>query len=91
MGERSPPDRTPTKGKSTMQRPRLALLAAVITVIAGLALGAGMSEADTSIANTASKLLLTVGAVSLIAALAVILIGHLRTRRSGHQAEGRAR
>lgn len=66
-----------------MRRSRIALIAAVITVISGLALGAGKSEADTSIANTASKVLLTIGAVSLFAAAAVIIIGNLRARRGG--------
>ncbi len=74
-----------------MRRSRIALIAAVITVISGLALGAGKTEADTSIANTAGKVLLTIGAVSLFAAAAVIIIGNLRARRGGRRAVGRAR
>lgn len=74
-------DRTPNlESESTMQRLRVALLVSVIVVVAGLALGAGKSETDTSIANAASKILLTLGAVSFIAALIVIAIRRRRTR-----------
>lgn len=66
-----------------MNRTRFApLVASAVIFVAGLALGAGKTEADTSAANTASKILLTVGLLGFVIALIVLVVSYLRTRRA---------
>ena len=66
-----------------MTRNRFApLVASVVLFAAGLALGAGKTEDDTSAANTASKILLTVGLVAFVVALIVLAVSYLRSRRT---------
>ncbi len=66
-----------------MNRTRFAPLVAFAMIsVAGLALGAGKTEADTSAANTASKILLTVGLLGFVIALLVLGVSYLRTRRA---------
>lgn len=66
-----------------MNRTRFAPLAASIVLFAaGLALGAGKTEDDTSAANTVSKILLTVGMLAFVVALIVLAVAHLRSRRT---------
>ena len=66
-----------------MNRSRFApLIASVVIFAAGLALGAGKTEDDTSAANTASKILLTVGLVAIVVALIVLAVSYLRSRRT---------
>jgi hypothetical protein len=80
--ERSTPDRVDIESGFVMRRSHLAFIAAIVVLVAGLALGAGKSEADTSIANSASKILLTLGTVGLVAAAIVVAIGWRRARRA---------
>jgi hypothetical protein len=66
-----------------MNRTRFApLVASVLIFVAGLALGAGKTEGDTSAANTASKILLTVGLLGFVIALIALGVSYLRTRRA---------
>lgn len=58
------------------------LLVSFVLFGLGLALGAGKSEADTSAANTASKVLLTVGMVGIVVSLALLAIGYVCSRRT---------
>ena len=72
-----------TKVTSTMNRTRFVpLVASAVIFVAGLALGAGKTEADTSAANTASKILLTAGFLGFVIALIVLAVSYLRTRRT---------
>ena len=65
-----------------MNRHRFApLIASVVIFAVGLALGAGKAEDDTSAANTASKILLTVGLLAFVVALIVLAVSYLRSRR----------
>lgn len=66
-----------------MNRTRFApLVASAVLFAAGLVLGAGKTEQDTSAANTASKILLTVGFLGFVVALIVLAVTFLRTRRT---------
>lgn len=66
-----------------MHRNRFApLIASLVIFAAGLALGAGKAEGDTSAANTASKILLTVGLLAFVVALIVLAVTYLRSRRA---------
>ena len=66
-----------------MNRSRFApLVASVVVFAAGLALGAGKTEDDTSAANTASKILLTLGLLAFVVALVVLAVSYLRSRRT---------
>lgn len=66
-----------------MNRNRFApLIASVVVFAVGLALGAGKTEDDTSAANTASKILLTVGLLAFVVALIVLFVSHVRSRRA---------
>lgn len=58
------------------------LVVSFVLFALGLALGAGKSETDTSAANAASKILLTVGMVGVVVSLALLAIGHARSRRT---------
>jgi len=58
------------------------IITSAILFAAGLVLGAGKSSEDTSAANTASKLLLTVGLLALLVTTALEIIGRLRARRA---------
>ena len=52
-------------------------------LITGLLLGAGRDSDDTSMLNTASKVLLTVGLLALIASLVAEAVRRRRSRPSG--------
>ncbi len=66
-----------------MNRIRFAPVAiSAIVFVTGLALGAGKTENDTSAANTASKILLTLGLVAFVVALVVLAIGYRRSRQT---------
>lgn len=56
--------------------------------VLGLALGAGKSEADTSTANSASKVLLTVGMVGIVVSLVLLAVGYVRSRRTLSPSDG---
>jgi hypothetical protein len=60
-----------------------------VLFIAGLGLGAGKSEADTSAANTASKFLLAIGLLALVITTVLELVSRRRAHRavSGHARE----
>jgi hypothetical protein len=60
-----------------------------VLFVAGLPLGAGKSSEDTSAANTASKLLLMIGLLSLVVTGVLELISRRRARRIA--AAGQAR
>lgn len=55
------------------------LIASAIVFAIGLVLGAGKAESDTSIANTASKVLLTVGFVAVLVSLVVLVVARVRS------------
>lgn len=57
------------------------LVLSVLAVVLGLVLGAGRTEADTSVANTASKVLLTAGVVAVVVSIIVLLVAHRRSTR----------
>jgi hypothetical protein len=64
-------------------RTHLPLVAiSAILFVAGLALGAGRASDDTSAANTASKILLTIGLVAVLASGTAELLRRRRVRRS---------
>jgi hypothetical protein len=66
------------------------IITSVVLFVAGLALGAGKSSEDTSAANTASKLLLTIGLLAVVVTTALELISRARARRAaagGHARE----
>lgn len=65
-----------------------ALVVSFVLFVVGLALGAGKSEADTSAANTASKVLLTVGMVGIVVSLLLLAIGFVRSRRTPSPSDG---
>ncbi len=50
--------------------------------VAGLVLGAGRSDADTSAANTASKLMLTVGLLALVITGVLAIVARRRQQGS---------
>jgi hypothetical protein len=54
----------------------------VILFVAGLALGAGRASDDTSAANTASKFLLTIGLIAVLASSTAEVLRRRRIRRS---------
>lgn len=56
------------------------LIVSAVVFATGLALGAGNGDNDTSIANTASKVLLTLGLISVVVSLVVLAIGYRRSR-----------
>ena len=58
-------------------------LVSLAIFVTGLALGAGKSSEDTSLANTASKVLLTVGLLAVIVTGLLTLIARLRHRQAG--------
>src|SRR3954469_24495929 len=64
--------------------PFIALSAAVFVV--GLVLGAGKSADDTSAANTASKLLLTIGLLALAVRAVLEVVSRRRARRTATEA-----
>jgi len=68
-----------------MRRKQLLIGFTVSTIvfITGLALGAGKSSDDTSAANTASKILLVVGLLALVATGIVWVLAHRKGRRDG--------
>jgi hypothetical protein len=57
------------------------LVVALFIFAAGLAFGAGKSSDDTSTANSVSKVLLLVGTVAIVAALALMLVRRQRARQ----------
>lgn len=57
------------------------LIVSVLVVVVGLVLGAGKTETDTSIANTASKVLLTAGVVAVVVSIVILLVARLRSSR----------
>ena len=66
-----------------MNRIRFApVLISAVVFATGLALGAGKTENDTSAANTASKILLTLGLVAFVVSLVVLAIGYRRSRQT---------
>jgi uncharacterized membrane protein len=66
-----------------MNRTRFApLIISAVIFASGLALGAGKDEKDTSFANTASKVLLTLGLVAFVVALVVLAVSYWRSRRT---------
>jgi len=76
-------DQTPNESESIMNRTRFApVIVSAIVFATGLALGAGKTEKDTSMANTASKILLTVGLVAFVVALVVLAVGYRRSRQT---------
>ncbi|MEZ5323165.1 MAG: hypothetical protein R2698_14020 [Microthrixaceae bacterium] len=58
------------------------LVVSFVLLVVGIALGAGKSETDASAANTASKILLTVGMVGIVVSLALLAIGYVRSRHT---------
>ena len=64
------------------------LVLSVVLFTIGLALGAGKAESDTSAANTASKILLTLGMVAAVVSLVVLAVGHLRSGRRTSPPDG---
>lgn len=66
-----------------MNRTRfIPLIVSAVVFATGLALGAGKTDDDTSIANTASKVLLTLGLISVVVALVVLAISYRRSREA---------
>jgi hypothetical protein len=66
------------------------IVTSAVLFVAGLALGAGKSSDDTSAANTASKVLLTIGLLALIITAVLEAVGRVRARRAvggGHAHE----
>jgi hypothetical protein len=59
------------------------IITAAVLFVAGLALGAGKSSEDTSLANTASKLLLTVGLLALVVTTVLEVVRRRRATRGG--------
>lgn len=60
------------------------LVASAVIFVTGLVLGAGKSSDDTSAANTASKILLAVGLIALIATGILAVISRRRASRQPH-------
>jgi uncharacterized membrane protein len=58
----------------------------VILFVTGLVLGAGKSSDDTSAANTASKILLALGLLAIVATTALEVISRRRARRTANHA-----
>lgn len=58
------------------------LVISAVVFVTGLALGAGKAENDTSTANTASKILLTLGLVAFVVSLVVLAVGYRRSRQT---------
>ncbi|MEO7591299.1 MAG: hypothetical protein ABI134_08810 [Byssovorax sp.] len=58
------------------------IVTAAVLFVAGLVLGAGKSADDTSAANTASKVLLLVGLVALIASVVLEVLVRRRAARN---------
>lgn len=57
------------------------IIASAALFVAGLVLGAGKSSEDTSVANTASKLLLAIGLLALIITGILEVVARRRARR----------
>ncbi len=57
------------------------LVFALLILASGLAFGAGKSSEDTSTANTISKVLLAIGFVAVIIAVALLVIRSVRSRQ----------
>lgn len=64
------------------------IVVTLVLLALGLALGAGKSEADTSAANTASKILLTVGMAGIVVSLVVMAVGYVRSRSTPSPPDG---
>ena len=67
-----------------MKRRITPFIVAVVIFATGLAFGAGKSSEDTSAANTLSKVLLAVGFVAFIVAIAITALRHRRARTAAH-------
>ena len=65
------------------------IVTAGVLFTAGLTLGAGKSSDDTSVTNTASKLLLAIGLLALVATTVLELVSRARARRA--TTDGRTR
>ena len=74
-------DTIATSTRTTKRRSYVRFIVVAIAVlIVGLALGAGRSADDASVVNTASKVLLAVGFLGLVATAALEVIGRVRHR-----------